>query len=173
MQGFYNLLDKKKYENITIQDIIDEADIGRSTFYAHFETKDELLHTMCKELFDHVFSNEYKEPTPHDIPQGIDPLSFKIHHIFSHLYTNKNEIVKIMKFDSSVIYKQYLRGFLEKLFGDHTKQVSTHIPESFVMKFLSDSFISALEWWVGENMETLPEAAANYYCEMITGIKAP
>lgn len=53
--AFTHLLENKSYSSLTIQDIIDEADIGRTTFYAHFETKDELLKAICSDILDHVF----------------------------------------------------------------------------------------------------------------------
>ena len=59
--SFINLLSKKTYEHITVGEIIDNADIGRATFYSHFETKDFLLKELCDELFCHIFDVEDNE----------------------------------------------------------------------------------------------------------------
>ena len=40
--AFEELMSESHYSQLTVAQIIDRADVGRSTFYAHFETKDEL-----------------------------------------------------------------------------------------------------------------------------------
>ena len=55
-RAFTGLLKEESYAKITVQQIIDRADIGRTTFYTHFETKDALLESFCADIFDHVFS---------------------------------------------------------------------------------------------------------------------
>ena len=42
-QALIQLILEKGYENVTVQDILDRANVGRSTFYAHYENKDLLL----------------------------------------------------------------------------------------------------------------------------------
>jgi AcrR family transcriptional regulator len=41
--AFVELVLEKRYDAITIQDLLDRADVGRSTFYAHYRGKDDLL----------------------------------------------------------------------------------------------------------------------------------
>ena len=62
-----DMLEKKRFENITVQEIIDEANIGRSTFYAHFETKDDLLKEMCTSIFQHIINDR--------LPQEVQVLN--------------------------------------------------------------------------------------------------
>lgn len=90
-QAFTRLLEQKTYSSLTVQEIIDEADISRSTFYAHFETKDELLKAMCTDIFNHVFSHDIMSEEHHDFSDK-DSLSDHITHILCHLREKQQTI---------------------------------------------------------------------------------
>ena len=56
-----SLLLEKGYESVTIQEILDRADVGRSTFYTHFESKEHLL--VGQEPMERLIA-ELNEPRP-------------------------------------------------------------------------------------------------------------
>lgn len=62
--GLIELLRERDYDQITVQDIVDRADVGRSTFYAHFESKEDLLFA---DLDDHLML------LTEQVPPGISP----------------------------------------------------------------------------------------------------
>ena len=79
-QAFLQLLNQKDYEAITVQEIIDLADVGRSTFYSHYESKELLLDELCQKLFHHLF-----ERAEHLSPQDY------LAHIFQHFKKNQDQ----------------------------------------------------------------------------------
>ncbi|WP_280260729.1 TetR/AcrR family transcriptional regulator [Nocardia abscessus] len=42
-RALIELMVERAYDRITVRDILDRADVGRSTFYAHYRDKDDLL----------------------------------------------------------------------------------------------------------------------------------
>ena len=49
-EALTDLILERGYEAVTVQDVIDRADVGRSTFYAHFLDKDDLLMAILADL---------------------------------------------------------------------------------------------------------------------------
>ena len=82
--AFTQLLSKKSFNQITVGEIIDQADIGRATFYAHFETKDYLLKAFCEELFCHIFDTEHRTGHDHRHIFSCEGSDSVVLHLFQH-----------------------------------------------------------------------------------------
>jgi len=157
-RAFSTLLKHKRYEQITVQDIIEEADLGRSTFYAHFETKDMLLIAMCSDIFDHIFSGDLCDYSDH-----TQTLSAQLAHILWHLSQRTEDVTGILACDSGELFLSYFRDRLNTLFALHLQDFSAEVPDDFLLNHLVGSFTEAVRWWVHSGMALSPETVADYY----------
>ncbi len=80
-EALKELILEKEYDEITIQEIIDRANVGRSTFYTHYENKEQLL-------VGNINFQETLIYTPDDDAENY-PLGINISYLFSH---NKNHV---------------------------------------------------------------------------------
>lgn len=162
--AFSSLLAQKRYSKITVQEIIDEANIGRSTFYSHFETKDDLLKALCSDIFDHIFSEELISEKTHDFSSADNDLKVKITHILYHLKDSKRDIKGILSCESGELFLNVFKTYLEKLFIGFTSEVGLNrIPKEYVVNHLAGSFVETVKWWVQNDMEQSPEEIARYF----------
>lgn len=162
-EAFSILLSKKSYNHITVQEIIDLANIGRSTFYAHFETKDELLNSMCNQIFGHIFSEVLSAEKNHDFSNDNNTLSAKLTHLLYHLKEQQTDIVSLLSGESSDIFMRYFKLYLEQLFSEYELSSALYIPKDFITNHYASSFAEAVKWWVNENMNSEPEKIVEYY----------
>lgn len=79
------LIMEKGYDAITIQDIIDRANVGRSTFYSHYESKEQLL----------VGNINFQQALV-DVP-GNDPTSYPLGVNLPYLFQHTREHLRLAK----------------------------------------------------------------------------
>jgi AcrR family transcriptional regulator len=162
--AFYDLLSRKSYARITVEEIIDGANIGRSTFYSHFETKDELLKTMCTDLFSHVFSAKLPAEILHDSSSAEEDILAVVSHILYHLSENGKNIRGILSCESADLFLRYFKEYLHQLVIPLMSRWETArplpVPEDFLIHHISGSFIEMVRWWFKNDLRYSPDEMA-------------
>jgi AcrR family transcriptional regulator len=165
--AFTVMLSRKSYDKITVHDLIEEANIGRSTFYAHFETKDDLLKSMCIDLFEHIFATDLKSEKSHDFSDSQRNAKIMLIHIFYHLLDEAPRLKKIFACESSDLFWQYFRHPFEKLVTDYllpmTNENAFKLPKELLINHIAASFIEIVRWWFHTDLTDSPETVENYF----------
>ena len=161
--AFSALLAAKSYSKITVQEIIDTANVGRTTFYAHFEAKDDLLKALCEELFGHIISSAVDCTHTHGLYSDGNAPESVFCHLLQHLQENENNILELLSCESSELFLRYFKSYLEQLFADRLPEISPLVPKDFILNHYVSSFAEAVQWWAKRNMELSPEQVVGYY----------
>ena len=169
--AFILLLDKKNFNSITVGEIIEQADVGRATFYAHFETKDFLLKDLCIELFDHVFYGEKENNGGSFSAFHCDQNDSVFLHLFKHVKKNDNNICKLLACRNNDLFLEYFKTGVKSLV---VKQLSTFerkkpqiVPEDFWVNHITVTFIETLRWWINGKMQQSPEVITEYFLQSV------
>lgn len=172
--AFTTLLSKRSYGKITVQEIIDEANIGRTTFYAHFETKDDLLKALCEELFGHIIRSALDCTHTHGLYSNGDAPESVFCHLLQHLQENDNNILGLLSCESSEIFLRYFKNSLNELiqtqFVNQNRSNNTTIPQDFLINHISGSFVEMVLWWIKGRMKQTPEQLDRYFRAVIEPI---
>lgn len=154
-----DLILEKGYEAVTVQDVIDRADVGRSTFYAHFIDKDDLLMAIFADL---------EEPGP-DIARWKpdDPAFGWTLELFRHFGSGKRLFKAVAGSQSGALARRETTQWLEKLaHAELSRLKSARKLDPFrlqtVVSFLVGTFIGFMDWWVREENERLPAETVDH-----------
>ena len=145
-----SLIREKPYGSIAVQEILDRANVGRSTFYTHFEDKDQLLVSGIRDLLRSAYPADL--PASDDRCEAIMRFSLPVFkHIHGHLRTGAAE----MGPQGRAAIHHHLRDVLVELIGHDVKlhlkrrtRTAGLIPPDLLVSFIASTFILVLEWWV-------------------------
>lgn len=165
--AFIELLSKKDFSQITVGEIIDRADVGRATFYSHFETKDFLLKELCEELFCHIFDATNNGETEHRHIFTCDAPNSVFLHLFQHLQKNDNNILELLACQNNELFLQYFKNNLQKLVVSQLSLFETRksgiLPDSFWINHIASTFVETVRWWIDNGMKEAPETITEYF----------
>ena len=171
-KAFTALLSTKEFNQITIGEIIDKADIGRATFYAHFETKDFLLKKFCEELFCHIFDTENNEPHKHIHIFECDGSPSVFLHLFQHLEKNDNNILALLSSQNNDLFLKYFRANINELVESHLSSFELkkpkNLPKEFWKHHIVSTFVETIRWWIDNGMKESPETITDYFFKVIS-----
>ena len=148
-KAFTELLCTTSYASITTSEIIERAGIGRSTFYAHYHDKDDVLRTVVQSICDHVLSPVGPE-AGHDFSDHRTSEAL-IEHTLLHLRDRESGMRALVFSDSADALARCLR---EQLIA-HVEALLPQVPpgnagkmnRTFLAEFLAGSFLdTALRW---------------------------
>lgn len=185
--AFSALLSEKAYSKITVQEIIDRANVGRTTFYAHFETKDELLHALCGELFGHIVASALDCTHTHGLcSDGSAPRSVFCH-LLQHIQGNDAGVLDLLACENNELFLRYFKNSLNNLVRTQVVGRSTagqdaagqgaaghganaDIPDDFLVNHVSGSFVEMVLWWIRGGMTQTPAQLDRYFRAVIEPI---
>lgn len=154
------LILEQGYEKITVQDILDRADIGRSTFYVHYRNKDELLLSTFEKLRT-LFENQ-AQALRASCRDGKEPDTGFVLEFFRFM-SGQHRLYKAMAGrQSGELMLRYLQRYLsDMLLPPLTELVARRkqgdVPADLTVRYLTGSLLSLLTWWLDKNMPVPPE----------------
>ena len=165
-----DLIRKKSYDQITVGDILLRANVGRSTFYAHFRDKDELLLSAMNEL---LRTAEVAARSPSAGPdERLVRFSLPLlEHIRRHRDLGE---ARIGERGRAVLHEHLRRVLAERIGRDIARDWKTSrrtrppIAPELVAQFVASSFVLVLHWWIDNRALTSAAEADEAFRALVT-----
>lgn len=147
------LMAKERYDKITVQEIIEQADVGRSTFYAHWQDKEDLLLQSFEEVL-HYFEEVHS--TPHN--EWRLPVAGLFRHVQEqfHFYDSLEggEGIEVIKKRMTLYFSRQAETLLAVRLDPHTPP---SVPLPILAAYISGTLLTLMEWWLKHKMPHTPE----------------
>jgi AcrR family transcriptional regulator len=165
MDALIALLAVKNYDEISINDIVDRANVGRSTFYAHYQTKDDLL----KSGFERVLDMLIQHINTRELDQGLqlDTTMF-FRHAQGH-YEIYRTLVWGSGFDiltrdgHAALSAKFRESFTQLLSG----RPEPPIPLAVLSYSVAGTLLLLLKWWLDNKMPYSPEYMDEIFQQLV------
>jgi AcrR family transcriptional regulator len=151
--ALFALMQEKGFDEITVQDVLDRAGVGRSTFYVHYRDKDDLFLSDVEE-FCQWFSTLLKR-------QGANTKRLApVEEFFTHIREANEFYAAIVKSGKVNDVLALARGSFARSIEDRLQMAGLEmepVRRSAQAHALAGSLFSLLDWWIDKGMKANPK----------------
>lgn len=168
------LVAEKRYKTITVQDLLDRADVGRSTFYAHYRGKDDLLLRSFEAMLD-MLDAGMADGAAEGGPPRVAPVRELFRHVAS-LRSFHQALVRAHLLDR--VYEagtSHLSGTIERRLAALPALPGREgVPLRIAARAFAGTLFALLRWWVDEEAPETPERMEEiYHALVLPGVGGP
>lgn len=161
------LIAEKGYDKVTVQDILDRADVGRATFYAHFRDKDDLMLSRFEET-----RGSLREHLAGFLRASGGPTLDLARALFEHAEEHRSEYRTLVGSRSGSAILALVHRDLTKVVREHfAEAVAGHrlapaVPVDVVANYVVSGFVALLTQWLDNPRARTAEQMAQMFQRM-------
>lgn len=165
--AFLELIDVKGYDETSIRDVVDRADVGRATFYKHYADKEDLLRQSLAELAEHLRASMQDECSADGSAERGDALAFSLATL-EHIAQVKPMFTALLASRGSQLVQELFLEVLEEIVDSALESVPTEgvVPRAALVKYLSSTLLAIARWWILEAPERQPREVHAIYVRL-------
>jgi AcrR family transcriptional regulator len=146
------LMQEKSFEDITVQEVLDRAGVGRSTFYTHYRDKNDLFMSDVEDFLEAVASGlkDHQAGSKRLLP---------VREFLSHVREVRTFYAALKKSDKMNDLLALARGIFARSIDGRLQSAGVRIEptqRAAQAYALAGSFLSLLEWWADKGMKADP-----------------
>ena len=162
--AFAELVVEKTYDKILVQDILDRAGIGRTTFYAHYFDKEDVLNNIIEQELELLTRQIAHAAARQRVMPSLE--------LFEHAYHSENQQFRALmrsragEFLWEALQAALCRAIEPALSILCAERRSPPIPLPVVSQYLAGTFLTLLKWWVAADMPYPPQQMENIFQQL-------
>lgn len=159
LKSFDNLLKEKSFNNIAVQEIIDNSGVSKSTFYRYFKDKYAIV--------EFEFSNDIKIFDSY-IPGDCHALKEMHRHIFENMYNKKSYYSKVVKIEGQNSFVEIASrmgvNIFFRIYREKNPEIPTELKE--MTELYCYGFAMLIQSWASQGFKETPEylSKVTYAC---------
>lgn len=165
------LIIEKGYADVTVQDVLDRANIGRSTFYAHFRDKDDVLASGFGRVLDAFRKAPGSASLAHPGEHAFDcELSL---YLFRHLQEERRLFRALIGHQGGNRVVDFVETLLtqavERLIAERLPPArQTAVSRDVLVFFVVHTYMDLLIWWLDHDLPYTPEQMDDIFWRLVT-----